>query len=175
MTTYLDNYCGLYCDACSVRIYGETGCSDGFVNCLGNVPKTDIVCGGCKSHSTYAGCRACLIRKCAVKKGIEHCIKCEEYPCGMFKQWRIATKLLPHVGEVFSCLDEIRREGMDAWFESQDKRWSCPDCGARFSWYARECPSCGYSLNEKAYKLNGFRRILCRLILPSAYKKGKAL
>jgi hypothetical protein len=171
MTTYFDNYCGLYCDACPVRMYGETGYIDDFVACLKNIPKEALSCGGCKSDTTYYGCRACTIRKCAKAKSIPHCTDCTQYPCRLFKRWKNGARILPHIGEVASNMENIREMGIEAWFYLQKARWTCPSCGKLFSWYASACSSCGWNLGGKAYNIRGFRKLLCRLILPLVYKK----
>lgn len=168
-----DSYCGIYCGACSVFMHGQTGHSDGFVTCLYGVPKAEIACGGCKSDSVYAGCRLCNFRDCAVKKGITHCVDCAEYPCRMYKQWQSAAKFLPHVSEAASSLTVISRDGTDSWLIGQKKRWSCPGCGAPFSWYLPVCLMCGRNLAAETYKMAGWRNLFCRFLLPVLYRKGK--
>jgi uncharacterized OB-fold protein len=83
--------------------------------------------------------------------------------------------VLPHVGEAPASLEVIRRDGFEAWAEAQKKRWSCGYCGERFSWYAAACPQCGRSLAAEAYTMVGLRKLLCRLILPRVYQKGRAM
>jgi hypothetical protein len=175
MTGYADSYCGIYCGACSVLRHGETGRGDAFVACLGSVPKEEIACGGCKSDRVYAGCRVCGFRDCAIRKGIAHCVECAEYPCKMYGKWQSAVRLLPHVSEAPPSLELIRREGFEVWVEAQKKRWSCPYCGEPFSWYARACSQCGRSVSENAYRMGGVRRLLCRIILPWVYRKGRSM
>lgn len=170
-----DSYCGIYCGACSVAMHGVTGRADGFVACLGSVPKADLACGGCKSDGyLYAGCRTCSFRDCATNKGVAHCIDCADYPCKMFAKWQAAGKFLPHVREAASSLAAIKRDGIDSWLAAQKKRWSCPDCGARFSWYAPTCDKCGRQHTADAYEISGWKRLLCRFVLPMVYRKGKA-
>jgi hypothetical protein len=169
-----DTYCGIYCGACSIALYGETGLADGFVACLGSVPKEDLACGGCKSDTVYAGCSTCSLRRCAREKGVEHCIDCDDYPCKMYSRWQSAGKILPHAHEAAPSLEAIKRDGVGTWLVTQKRRWSCPDCGSPFSWYATECCTCGRSLTYEAHKISGWRKILCRFVLPQAYRKGKA-
>ena len=107
------------------------------------------------------------------------------------KTWRIASialiihakdtahgkqrqSFVPHSREAASSLEAIKRDGVASWLAAQKKRWSCPDCGSPFSWYALECYKCGRSLASKAYQLSGWRKLLCRFVLPMAYRKGKA-
>ena len=169
-----NSYCGIYCGACSILMHGETSRADGFAACLGSVPKEELACGGCKSDAVYAGCFACSFRDCALEKGLSHCVDCVDYPCKMYSRWQSAAKFLPHVREAVSSLTAIKRDGVDSWLEAQKKRWSCPDCGTPFSWYALTCRRCGLRLAAKAYEMSGLRKLLCRFVLPMAYRKGKA-
>ena len=168
-----DAYCGIYCGACSIAMHGATGRADGFAACLGAVPREDLVCGGCKSDTVSAGCSICTLRRCAREKALAHCIDCADYPCGMYRNWQSAARFLPHAREALSNLEAIKRDGVDPWLAAQKKRWSCPDCGAPFSWYATQCSECGRKLTSVAHRLSGWRRILCRVVLPMAYRKGK--
>ncbi len=174
MTASDDAFCGLYCGACSVRRFGETGRADGFVSCLGGVPADEITCSGCRSASVYAGCRACPLRDCASAKGVSRCADCAEYPCQPYVMWQRAGTLLPHVREARESLATIRQDGLDAWLAAQRARWSCPSCGSILSWYARECGACGRAVGSQTYAIRGLRKLLCRFVLPLAYRKGKA-
>jgi rRNA maturation endonuclease Nob1 len=40
-------------------------------------------------------------------------------------------------------LELICNNGVSNWLEEQKKRWSCPGCGTKFSWYDKTCPNCG--------------------------------
>ena len=168
-----DTYCGIYCGACSIVMRGETDCPDAFAACLGSVPKEDFVCGGCKSDNIYAGCSICSLRQCAREKSIAHCCDCADYPCKRYSNWQFAAKFLPHVRNAVSSLTAIKRDGVDSWLVAQKNRWSCPNCGAPFSWYAPSCYKCGRTFATEAYKLSGWRKLLCRLVIPMAYRKGK--
>jgi hypothetical protein len=169
-----DTYCGIYCGACSVAIYGVTGRADGFVACCTGVPRSALTCDGCKSEKVYAGCRVCPFRSCAEERGVARCVECSDYPCTAYKRWQSATRFLPHVGEAAPSLDSIAREGYDSWLSSQEQRWSCPTCGEHFSWYAATCAGCGHSLEGEAYTMKGWRKLLCAIILPLVYRKGRA-
>jgi len=169
-----DTYCGIYCGACSIAMYSKTGRADEFVACLGGVPKEELSCGGCKSDNIYAGCKACGLRRCAREKGIEHCIDCADYPCKSYRTWQTVAKLLPHLHGAAASLKNIKLDGVDHWLDVQKKRWSCPDCGTSFSWYATACYKCGRSLASKAHELSGWRKLLCRFMLTMAYRKGRA-
>jgi hypothetical protein len=174
MAPYGDTYCGIYCGACSISSHGETGREDGFIACCPGVPKEELACRGCKSDAVYAGCRTCGFRDCAVGKGVAHCVECAEYPCKAYEKWQSAAKILPHVRESVANLEAIRSGGVDAWLAAQASRWSCPECGTRFSWYAASCQKCGRSLAAEAYAMRGLRKLLCRWVLPTVYRRGKA-
>jgi len=173
MVEKLDNYCGFYCKACSIRYFQDTGCTDGLIDCLSKVPKEGLVCGGCKSDSTYPGCRLCKMRECAVGKEIERCTDCREYPCRIVAEYRRYTKFLPHAREMAASQDLMKEIGIEKWLSRQKERWSCPDCGTLFSWYARVCSQCGRDLSNDALTLKGFQRFLGRLFMPKVYKAGK--
>ncbi len=168
-----DTYCGIYCGACSIAMYGKTGHADRFASCLGSVPQEELVCGGCKSDNIYAGCSLCGLRRCAREKNIEHCIDCAEYPCKSYSTWQKVAKFLPHTHEAASSLNHIKQEGVDSWLNAQKSRWSCPECDRPFSWYASVCRKCGKSLLPKAHSLSGWKKILCCFMLNMAYRKGK--
>jgi hypothetical protein len=135
-------YCGSYCGACSIAKYGETGRADGFSACLASVPKEELLCGGCKSETVYAGCSTGTLRRCASERGVAHCVDCADYPCKMCRAWQSVAKFLPHAHEAPSSLETIKRDGVDSWLAAQKKRRSRPDCGLPFSWYAPKCRQC---------------------------------
>lgn len=168
-----DTYCGIYCGACSVAMYGKTGCADNFVACLGGVPKEALTCGGCKSDNVYAGCKSCSIRPCARERGVEHCIDCDDYPCRMYKMFQKMYRILPHLHDAPESLEHIKRDGVDHWLEAKARCWACPDCGRPFSWYAAACPVCGRGLAVEAHKLSLWKKPLCRFMLSMAYRKGR--
>ena len=169
-----DTYCGINCNACSIAMHGKTGITDEFAACLGSVPKEDMVCSGCKSDNVYYGCRICTLRPCAREKNVEHCIDCSDYPCRQYGRWQKAAKFLPHIHEAETSLETIKHNGVEHWLDSQEKRWSCPSCGTPFSWYTSVCSKCDRRLASKAFKLSGWKKFLCRFILPMVYRKGKA-
>ena len=169
-----DTYCGTYCGACSIAMYNrETGHADELVALLGGVPTEDLSCGGCKSDSVYAGCKACDIRSCARQKGIEHCIDCAGYPCKSFRTRQKAAKLFPHLHRTDVGLRCIKLGGVDYWLDLQKKHWSCPDCDTPFTWYVTACSKCGRSLVSNAHKLSGWKKLMCCFMLSAAYRKGR--
>ncbi|TAL17845.1 DUF3795 domain-containing protein [bacterium] len=173
MATFGDSYCGIYCGACSILVHSRTGRSDRFIDCCPKLPEGELACGGCKSDTVYTACRGCPLRNCSVGKGIEHCVDCTDYPCKDYKAWSSASRLLSHIKEAPGSLEAIKRGGTDGWAEAQIKRWSCSDCGTPFSWYAKVCSKCGRSLSAQAHALSGLKKLVCRIVLPLAYKRAK--
>ncbi|OPY07682.1 MAG: hypothetical protein A4E66_02001 [Syntrophus sp. PtaB.Bin001] len=169
-----DAYCGIYCGACSIAMHGQTGRADRFAACLGNLPKEELACGGCKSENVYAGCSTCSLRRCAREKNIAHCIDCADYPCKSYSTWQTVAKFLPHTHEAVPSLEAIKRDGVDHWLDAKKRRWACPDCGTPFSWYGPVCSKCGRALVPKSYELSGWKKFLCHFVLTMAYRKGKA-
>jgi hypothetical protein len=48
-----------------------------------------------------------------------------------------------------------------------------PSCGTRFSWYAQIAGNCGLNLAARSNMLSGWRKLLCSLVIPATYRKGK--
>ena len=168
-------YCGINCEACSVRQYGQGNAKDIFIACVGNILESDMTCSGCKSGSVYAGCLCCKIRPCAASRNLVHCAECRDYPCRLYKKWSRAVKILPHVGDAQRNLDLTKRDGVEVWGKGQQSHWTCIKCGTPFSWYSISCRKCGEDLTQKTYSLNSLQKILFRIILPKVYKRGKKL
>ena len=152
------SYCGLYCGACDiVAAYKrelETGVparwEDLPAPMRDNIPPASLICRGCKTESLYEGCRGCGIRACAAEKEVEACNFCSEYPCQLVKERIQAVErmkgVLPHCAVMFENLDSLKENGLAHWLEEQSKKWSCPDCGAPFTWYQEKCEKCGREL-----------------------------
>jgi hypothetical protein len=169
-----DSYCGIYCAACPVAVYGETGRADEFMACFSRIPKEELACGGCKSSHVYAGCRVCTFRDCARERGVDQCVACADYPCAAYRKWHAMKRLLPHVGEAPGSLEAIRRDGVDGWAAAQERRWACPSCGSRFTWYQRRCHDCGHAIGSASYELAGLRKLVGKVVLYGVYRKGKS-
>ena len=167
-----ESYCGIYCGACSILRHGETGARDSFIDCCPKLPEGKLSCCGCKLGNLYPACKGCPIRSCAITRGIGHCADCADYPCDSYKKWQSAKLLLPHLSEAPASLHTIKNDGTTSWLESQEKRWACTNCGAPFSWYAITCERCGQNVEAGAYRLPGLRKLICKIILPKAYKRA---
>ncbi|MDW5564214.1 MAG: DUF3795 domain-containing protein [Methanomassiliicoccus sp.] len=88
-------YCGLNCRECEA--YKATRAGDrewkerlvkNWADGRAEHSPEDIECNGCKSTLISGFCRIlCLIRPCAMEKGVGTCAECEEYPCGKLKEY----------------------------------------------------------------------------------------
>jgi rubrerythrin len=135
-----DAYCGLYCGACPVLVANQRGTVDELAEKLETDP-AELVCAGCKSGTRVDSRADCKFVLCALEKGVEFCGDCDEYPCKRLTDFR--DDEWAHHSVVTKNLDRLKEVGPEAWLAEQDKRWTCPACGARFAWYDEECPDCG--------------------------------
>ena len=140
MKTIYDSYCGLYCGACPILLANERGEVEKRA-AEGGVEPEVLLCSGCKSETIAVFCTDCEMRQCARDRRLDSCRECDEYPCQMLKNFRADEH--PHHSAVLKNLESMHETGLDAWLEEQKARWSCPACGARFTWYDALCPECG--------------------------------
>jgi len=132
----------LDCGACPVGMANERGDKGELARMAhqwGMLPE-ELQCGGCKGDVTAKFCARCIMRKCATEKGLEFCFQCGDYPCEDITFFR--NDDAPHHSAVFSNLSRILAVGTENWLKEEEKRWSCPSCSRRFSWYQEKCPSC---------------------------------
>ena len=88
-------YCGYFCDGCPVYQAGshadeaaKEALARRYTTFAQPLSAEDIFCEGCKAQPDRLAvfCRGCVIRACAVKKGLPHCGVCESYPCDYLKK-----------------------------------------------------------------------------------------
>ncbi|UCE26796.1 MAG: DUF3795 domain-containing protein [Candidatus Coatesbacteria bacterium] len=135
-----DTYCGLYCGACPVLVANQRGTVDELAE-KREMDAADLVCAGCKSGTRKAPRADCEFALCALEKGVESCVECDEYPCENLIGFRDDERA--HHSVVTRNLDRLGEVGLEAWLAEQDERWKCGACGTRFTWYDEKCPDCG--------------------------------
>jgi predicted RNA-binding Zn-ribbon protein involved in translation (DUF1610 family) len=185
-----DSYCGIYCGVCEIMTAYRKGCK-GRLASFWNEENVrtfhkatgiaydggrafEMRCRGCKSDDLFINCRNCLIRPCAVKRNISHCIDCGEYPCEKITQMKRIEGLLPHLKGNRENLERIRIAGPEKWLSEQEERWNCPQCGENFSWYADRCSRCGIDLRKAKYGLSFLQAFLLKTgLLLSARKMSR--
>ena len=141
-----DSYCGLNCGACPVGAANELG-NEEFLRSMAEEwdrDLDDLRCNGCKTDVTAAFCTDCRMRQCAREKGVEFCVHCGDFPCDVISQFR--NDEAPHHSAVLYNLQRIKELGLKDWLEAEAGRWSCPECGRRFTWYSESCAGCGGEL-----------------------------
>jgi hypothetical protein len=127
-----DSYCGLFCGACGTLVATEKGGADA----------RGEKCRGCKSDLLARGClEKCLMRPCAIARGVDSCGDCAEFPCAVLLAFE--QDGVPHHRGVTKSLRDRKAMGVTRWLEAQHKAWSCPACGTRFHWKQKTCESCG--------------------------------
>ncbi len=139
-----DAYCGLCCGGCSNFQATREG-RELEMAALAGQPVQAITCQGCKTDTVAAWCAECGIRACAGKKGIGYCIECADFPCADWKAFETDPKYVYHL-EALPNMKAIKARGLAAWLKEQDRRWRCPSCGERISWWDKACKACGAAL-----------------------------
>jgi hypothetical protein len=134
-------FCGLYCGACSFKVaFDESdrnhlrNMPDKYRECE-NAPLQ--FCPGCRLDSEGHDCR---IRECARSRGLVHCGACDQFPCALIQEFN--DDGIPHHSEAIGNLQLLKEVGEEAWLRAEKERWTCT-CGAKRSWYLKECPKCG--------------------------------
>jgi len=151
-----DTYCGLYCGACDTMLANENGTVTSLARSWKREPE-DLICYGCKSSRVAKWCEKCGIRVCAIEKHVENCGDCTDFPCPRLQQF--ATDRSPHHHAVIENSKEAKRTGIQGWLEQQRVRWTCPQCGTRFSWYKRKCATCGARLADCRTRRTGQSKV----------------
>ena len=85
-----DSYCGLDCGGCPTFRAMEAGNRKHFEKAAvrwGTIP-VNLMCTGCKTEMIAASCVNCAKRNCAIRKEIDSCPDCEDYPCELFGRSR---------------------------------------------------------------------------------------
>jgi hypothetical protein len=87
MRPRFDSYCGIYCGACPVMAANLKGNVEEKAKAWGANAK-DLVCNGCKTRTNAKFCKECVMRLCAIDRGVDFCADCEEYPCPSFQTFQ---------------------------------------------------------------------------------------
>jgi hypothetical protein len=125
--------CGLNCRLC--RAYG----------------REKKACPGCRGDDTQKSksCVSCLIKNCE-NLGTEEsafCFDCPKFPCArlIHLEKRYTTR---YGTSVIDNLLSIQKTGIENFIDNENKKWTCPQCGALICMHKPECLSCGYVWRE---------------------------
>ncbi len=123
-----------------------------------------IDCGRCRAHlrlrNPCPGCRVedvskpktrvrCLIKNCEqlASGGFACCAYCDMLPCESLAHLdqRYRSK---YGTSVIESLFFIRKRGVTAFVNNENKRWACPRCGSMLCMHEPACLACGYVWRE---------------------------
>lgn len=85
--------------------------------------KGDSVCPGCGGPDFKLKHPSCgFVSCCVIKKGLEVCSDCKEYPCNRFDSEKQGFDSFVTHKKVFSNLNEIKEKGVDTFIKQQSIR-----------------------------------------------------
>ena len=131
------SYCGLYCGACPSYLKGT--------------------CLGCRSDDKSQPRKSkwgCKIRKCCIgEKNVEYCGLCNDFPCTIINKKLIHSHLndqkFNYRHEIPNNIKAINEIGIEEWCKEQNKKWICPECNNRITFYNYKCISCGKEMDPQ--------------------------
>jgi len=109
--------CGLDCFNCDAHEENITEDYKAKMAAYRKVSPEAVVCKGCRPEQgkcLYAE-NDCATWACALKKGVEHCFECDEFPCSMLAPSAKGAQY-PHNMKVYN-LSRMKLNGIDAWIE----------------------------------------------------------
>jgi len=133
--------CGIYCfGICPIFIAdkGDHGRLKEILAAEMKVTAQEIKCDGCLSPSPFVICQTCNVRGCIVKKEIEGCYVCDEFPC------KIIEDGADVVGRkaILRAVPLIRELGKEQFMKVELEHYQCPLCGYQLFMGARKCHNC---------------------------------
>lgn len=118
--------------------------------CRAYVREKDV-CPGCRGDDAQKmkSCLACRIKNCEklVTGEFTYCYECDVFPCDrvshLDKRYRTKYGASP-----IDNLAKIKTAGIALFVESENAKWTCPECGAMICMHKPQCLSCGYVWNQ---------------------------
>lgn len=102
-------------------------------------------CSGCNGDncSKPASCTSCVIKNCVTIKNNNSglCYECAKYPCRRMKQLDKRYQTKYHMSMIEN-LENIRQNGMEAFLQNEEIRWTCKECGNIVSVHRDVCQVC---------------------------------
>lgn len=143
-------YCGLYCGACSFKVaFDEKNPQHlKYMPSKYDKYKNDELqfCPGCRLDNQ---CGSCEIRDCAKGKALNNCSECIDFPCDMLRNFNYDG--IAHHADCIPNLIMIKEKGINNFLDCQEKYWTCT-CGAKTSWYLKNCIKCKKKLDNSYSK-----------------------
>lgn len=117
--------CGVNCAACYKHLAERKSCPG---------------CWAVDSQNKPAHCHTCKTKACAEAHGVQHCFRCEAFPCALNKRMERSYKNY-HVS-VLNNLRAASECGLSAFMQAERERWQC-SCGGIVSQHDSTCSECG--------------------------------
>jgi hypothetical protein len=133
--------CGLYCGVCGIycaTVIDDKHLKEKLALAYGDTPDK-INCGGCRSASVYWYCAVCAIKSCATEKAYLGCHQCESFPCDKIENFPVPEGKK----NILRAIPKWKELGTEAFIQSEEKLFSCDNCGAILFRGARKCRKCG--------------------------------
>jgi len=146
----LAGICGIFCGTCPIYVASREGDTEQLAKISReyNIPIAEVRCDGCLSGRVIGFCVDCRhgFRQCAREKQVTWCFECPDFPCQRLKNHtsvHIVNGISHHAG-IIDALKYLKKYGIVAWVEKQERAGCCPECGKRLYWFTRVCPRCQY-------------------------------
>ena len=108
-------------------------------------------CPGCRGEDTWKSnaCVACPIKNCEklVQGKMAYCFECDGFPCASLSHLNIRY-LTRYATNPINNLLSIKESGTKSFVEKENRKWTCPVCGAMLCMHKPKCLSCGYVWHE---------------------------
>ena len=104
-------------------------------------------CPGCREDNTFKSksCVTCLMKNCEkmAEGEFSYCFDCDEFPCPRLSHldWRYRTR---YGTSPIDNLLSIKDTGIINFVISEDKKWTCPECGSMLCMHKPQCLTCGF-------------------------------
>jgi len=104
-------------------------------------------CPGCRGDDSFKSksCINCRIKNCEkMGKGeMEYCFACNEFPCARLSHLdqRYRTK---YGTSPIDNLISVEKFGIHNFVETENLKWTCPECGGIICMHKPHCLSCGF-------------------------------
>ncbi len=117
--------CGLDCFNCPMYLANEDKKLRSVISERLGIPYEKATCKGCRNEDgqiEFLGMtQPCNVYKCIIKKDIQFCCDCEQFPCDHLHPYADRAREVPHNTKVFNlCL--IKKLGLENWAKEKAKR-----------------------------------------------------
>lgn len=138
MTAELIAPCGMNCRLCSAY------------------QKEKGRCEGCRPGPNRRSHKNCAIKNCADKpeRALPFCCNCGEFPCQRLGKLDARYRAKYHMSEIEN-LEYIRDNGLDAFLQREEERWTCVKCGAVVCVHKTACAHCGTPVPDRTSQEEG--------------------